>query len=114
MRGERGARPRPVDEGHIERERQIGQTGVVCSPKVAMCCGISGVFHFVVGIEKAGLVIAINSDPQTAMFESADYCVLGDVHQVIPALIAELIKQGWNEGLASLPDNRPDREAEYA
>ena len=59
--GEIGATRPPVDEGHIERERQIGQTGVVCSPKVAICCGISGAFHFVVGIEKAEVVVAITA-----------------------------------------------------
>jgi electron transfer flavoprotein alpha subunit len=85
-----GATRPPVDEGHIERERQVGQTGVVCSPKVAICCGISGAFHFVVGVEKAGLVIAINSDPEAPIFEFADYGIVGDVHQVVPELIAAL------------------------
>jgi electron transfer flavoprotein alpha subunit len=85
--GEIGATRPPVDEGYIERERQIGQTGVVTSPKVAICCGISGAFHFVVGIEKADLVVAINSDPQAPIFEFADYCIVGDVHQIIPALV---------------------------
>ncbi len=112
--GEVGATRPPVDEGHIERERQIGQTGVVCSPKVALCCGISGAFHFVVGIEKAGTVIAINSDPQASIFESADYCVLGDVHQVIPALIAELEKQGWSDSKPGEGRGSVDREAAYA
>jgi electron transfer flavoprotein alpha subunit len=88
--GDVGATRPPVDEGHIERERQVGQTGVVCRPKVAICCGISGAFHFVVGIEKADTVIAINSDPEAPIFEFADYCVVGDVHQVLPALIANL------------------------
>lgn len=93
--GEVGATRPPVDEGYIERERQIGQTGVVCSPKIAICCGISGAFHFVVGIEKAGTVIAINSDPEAPIFDYADYCVVGDVHQVLPALI---------EALQSMPE----------
>jgi electron transfer flavoprotein alpha subunit len=88
--GDVGATRPPVDEGHIERERQIGQTGVVCSPKVAICCGISGAFHFVVGIDKADTVIAINSDPDAPIFEFADYCVVADVHQIIPGLIAAL------------------------
>jgi electron transfer flavoprotein alpha subunit len=88
--GEVGATRPPVDEGHIQRERQVGQTGVVCSPKVAICCGISGAFHFVVGIEKADMVIAINSDPQAPIFDFADYCIVGDVHQILPALIATL------------------------
>jgi electron transfer flavoprotein alpha subunit len=88
--GEVGATRPPVDEGHIERERQIGQTGVVCSPKVAICCGISGAFHFVVGIEKAEVVVAINSDPDALIFDHADYCVVGDVHRIVPALIEAL------------------------
>jgi electron transfer flavoprotein alpha subunit len=88
--GEVGATRPPVDEGQIERERQIGQTGVVCSPKVAICCGISGAFHFLVGVEKADTIISINSDPEAPMFEFSDYCVVGDTHQILPALIAEL------------------------
>lgn len=88
--GEVGATRPPVDEGHIERERQVGQTGVVCSPKVAICCGISGAFHFVVGVEKAETVIAINSDPQAPIFDHADFNIVGDVRQVLPALIREL------------------------
>jgi electron transfer flavoprotein alpha subunit len=88
--GEIGATRPPVDEGHIERERQIGQTGVICSPKVALCCGLSGAFHLVVGIEKADVVIAINSDPEAPIFEFADYCIVGDVRQHLPALIAAL------------------------
>ncbi|MEW6716468.1 MAG: electron transfer flavoprotein subunit alpha/FixB family protein [Chloroflexota bacterium] len=90
--GDVGATRPPVDEGHIERERQIGQTGVICRPKVAICCGISGAFHFVVGIEKADTVIAINSDPEAPIFDYADYCIIDDVHQVVPALIHELSK----------------------
>lgn len=88
--GDVGATRPPVDEGYIERERQIGQTGVVCSPKIAICCGISGAFHFVVGIEKADLVIAINSDPEAPIFDFADCCIVGDVHQIIPKLIEAL------------------------
>ena len=88
--GDVGATRPPVDEGHIERERQVGQTGVVCSPRIAICCGISGAFHFVVGIEKADIVIAINSDPEAPIFEYADYCIIGDVHQIIPALVEAL------------------------
>lgn len=88
--GHVGATRPPVDMGYIERERQVGQTGVVCSPKLAICCGISGAFHFIVGIEKANTVIAINSDPEAPIFDYADYCIVGDVHQIIPALIAAL------------------------
>jgi len=88
--GEIGATRPPVDEGCIERERQIGQTGVVCRPKVAIVCGASGAFHFVVGIQGAEVVIAINSDPEAPIFDFADYCIVGDVFSVVPALTAAL------------------------
>jgi electron transfer flavoprotein alpha subunit len=88
--GEVGATRPPVDEGHVERERQIGQTGVVCRPKVAIVCGASGAFHFTVGIQAAGVVIAINSDPGAPIFEAADYGVVGDALQVLPLLARAL------------------------
>ncbi len=88
--GEVGATRPPVDDGYIERERQIGQTGVVCRPKVAIVCGVSGAFHFTVGIQDAGLIIAINSDPQAPIFEAADYGIVGDAFEIVPALVAAL------------------------
>ncbi|HRT31007.1 MAG TPA: FAD-binding protein [Anaerolineae bacterium] len=88
--GEVGATRPPVDEGYIERTRQIGQTGVVCRPKIALVCGVSGAFHFVVGIQDAGTVIAINNDPGAEIFNHADYCVVGDVREVLPALVEKL------------------------
>jgi electron transfer flavoprotein alpha subunit len=93
MGGEIGATRPPVDEGYIARERQIGQTGVVCRPKVAFACGISGAFHFVVGIQDADVVVAINSDPDAPIFEFADYCIVGDVFQILPALTQVLQSQ---------------------
>jgi electron transfer flavoprotein alpha subunit len=88
--GDVGATRPPVDEGHIQRERQIGQTGAICRPKAAVVCGASGAFQFTVGIQEAGIVVAINTDPEAPIFEEADYCVVGDVHQVVPAMIAAL------------------------
>jgi electron transfer flavoprotein alpha subunit len=91
-----GATRPPVDEGFIERERQIGQTGVICRPRVVINCGISGAFHYVVGIQEADLVISINTDPEAPIFEYSDYCVVGDVHEVVPALQSAL--EGILEG----------------
>lgn len=91
--GEVGATRPPVDEGHIGRERQIGQTGVVCRPKATIVCGASGAFHFIVGIEESDLVIAINTDPQAAIFDHADYGIVADFQQIIPALIEVLSGQ---------------------
>jgi electron transfer flavoprotein alpha subunit len=95
--GELGVTRPLVDMGLVERERQVGQTGVVCSPKLALCCGISGAFHFVVGIEKAGTVIAINTDPDAAIFESADYCVVADARLIIFELNKALAAVGEAE-----------------
>jgi electron transfer flavoprotein alpha subunit len=94
LHGEVGATRPPVDEGHIERERQIGQTGVMGHPKLAIACGISGAFHFVVGIQDADTIIAINSDPEAPIFEFADYCIVGDVFEVLPALLQTLKNEG--------------------
>jgi electron transfer flavoprotein alpha subunit len=91
--GDVGATRPPVDEGFIERERQIGQTGVVSSPKVALCCGLSGAFHLLVGIDKADVVISINSDPDAPIFEFSDYYIVGDVSQYLPMLIQNLESQ---------------------
>lgn len=84
-----GTRP-PVDEGYIPRERQVGQTGVVCRPKVALAIGISGAFHFVVGIQEADLIASINIDSEAPIFENSDYCVVADAKQVLPAVIEAL------------------------
>jgi electron transfer flavoprotein alpha subunit len=92
--GEVGATRPPVDEGYIPRQRQVGQTGVVCRPQVALACGISGAFHFVVGIQESDLVIAINIDPDAPIFEFADYCIVADAKRLIPALAQALEKQG--------------------
>jgi electron transfer flavoprotein alpha subunit len=90
--GEIGATRVAVDEGWIGRDRQIGQTGLVTRPDLAICCGISGAIHFTVGVEKAGMIISINTDREAEIFEHSDYGVVDDIFQVLPALIDELRK----------------------
>jgi electron transfer flavoprotein alpha subunit len=90
LSGEVGATRPPVDEGHIERERQIGQTGVIGHPKLAVNIGISGAFHFVVGIQDADTVVAVNIDPEAPIFEYADYCIVEDASRILPPLIQAL------------------------
>jgi electron transfer flavoprotein alpha subunit len=104
--GDVGATRPPVDDGYIERERQIGQTGVVCRPKVAIACGISGAFHFVVGIQEADVVVAINTDPEAPIFDYADYCIVGDVHEILPALI-DILRPSARDG----PDGGIERQS---
>ena len=93
VNGEVGATRPPVDDGHIGRERQVGQTGVVCRPKVVLNFGISGAFHFIVGIQDAETVIAINSDPEAPIFDHADYCIVEDTHKILPSLIETLQRE---------------------
>ncbi len=88
--GDVGATRVAVDEGWVGRDRQIGQTGFVTRPQLAILCGISGAMQFTVGIEKAETVVAINNDREAEVFEHADYGVVDDLFQVLPPLIEEI------------------------
>jgi len=88
--GEVGATRVATDAGWVERERMIGQTGVVTHPKLAVVLGASGAVQFTVGIEKAGFVIAVNRDPDAPIFEVADLGVVGDLAPIVDRLVKEL------------------------
>ena len=85
-----GATRVATDSGWVERERMVGQTGVVTRPKVAVILGASGAVQFTVGIEKAGFVIAVNRDPDAPIFESADLGIVGDLAPIVDRLVREL------------------------
>lgn len=85
-----GATRVAVDEGWAERERQIGQTGVIARPKLALVVGASGASQFTCGIDQAEMVVAVNMDPEAPIFESADICVVDEVAPLVQALVAEL------------------------
>ena len=94
LHAEIGATRVAVDEGWAERERQVGQTGVITRPKLAIVCGASGATQFTVGIDQADMVIALNSDPEAPIFEQADLCVVDDLTEVVRALVAEFEAHG--------------------
>ncbi|WKD57163.1 Electron transfer flavoprotein subunit alpha [Corynebacterium capitovis DSM 44611] len=88
-----GATRSAVDEGQVPYEAQIGQTGVLVSPKLYIGVGISGAVQHVVGMQTADTIVAINNDPDAPIFELADFGVVGDIFDVVPALISEITKR---------------------
>ena len=71
---------------------QVGQTGTKISADLYVACGISGATQHIAGAKGAKKILAINSDPEAPIFASADYAVIGDLHEVLPAISAEIRK----------------------
>ena len=85
-----GTRP-AVDRGFITHEQMIGQTGRTVRPELYIAVGISGSMQHRTGVGQSATVIAINSDPKAAIFSVADHAIIGDLHQVIPKMIAAIL-----------------------
>ncbi len=79
-----------TSQGWRPHKQQVGQTGTKITPELYLACGISGAIQHMAGCQGAKTIVAINTDAGAPIVAKADYAVIGDLHEVIPALVAAL------------------------